>query len=109
MKWKCAKCGELVDEEFEICWNCQQAKPESPTLVQGPPELAQEWADNFQEKKQPDGAIQVTAFGHRLTCGICDNKSFRKRRTTLAAGVIEKSTTTYICSRCGYIFSFLPR
>jgi hypothetical protein len=26
--WKCAACGESVDEEFELCWNCQN--PRSP-------------------------------------------------------------------------------
>jgi hypothetical protein len=22
--WKCAGCGETVDDQFEICWKCQQ-------------------------------------------------------------------------------------
>ncbi len=21
--WKCPNCSELVDEEYELCWNCQ--------------------------------------------------------------------------------------
>ena len=20
--WKCTKCGELVEDDFEVCWNC---------------------------------------------------------------------------------------
>ncbi|MBS0260484.1 MAG: DUF2007 domain-containing protein [Planctomycetes bacterium] len=24
--WKCAACGELVDEEFDLCWNCQNPR-----------------------------------------------------------------------------------
>ena len=24
--WKCAVCGELVDEDFELCWNCQNPR-----------------------------------------------------------------------------------
>lgn len=24
--WKCAACGELVDDEFELCWNCQNPR-----------------------------------------------------------------------------------
>ncbi|MBK1724352.1 putative signal transducing protein [Thiocystis violacea] len=27
--WICASCGELVSDDFEICWNCNQAKPTS--------------------------------------------------------------------------------
>jgi predicted RNA-binding Zn-ribbon protein involved in translation (DUF1610 family) len=26
--WKCPKCGETVDANFELCWNCQNLKPE---------------------------------------------------------------------------------
>ena len=26
--WKCSACGELVDADFELCWNCQN--PRSP-------------------------------------------------------------------------------
>jgi rubrerythrin len=24
--WKCAACGELVDDDFELCWNCQNPR-----------------------------------------------------------------------------------
>jgi len=24
--WKCPSCGELVDADFELCWNCQTPK-----------------------------------------------------------------------------------
>jgi hypothetical protein len=26
--WKCPKCGQTVEMNFEICWNCQSYKPE---------------------------------------------------------------------------------
>lgn len=25
--WNCRQCGELVDGEFDICWNCQTQRP----------------------------------------------------------------------------------
>ena len=25
--WRCPKCGEEVDGDFEVCWNCQSARP----------------------------------------------------------------------------------
>jgi hypothetical protein len=25
--WQCQKCGESVDDNFDVCWNCQTAKP----------------------------------------------------------------------------------
>jgi hypothetical protein len=27
--WKCSACGELVEEDFELCWNCQN--PRTPS------------------------------------------------------------------------------
>jgi len=26
--WKCPKCNELVEVEFDVCWNCQTERPE---------------------------------------------------------------------------------
>lgn len=26
--WKCPKCGQTVEMNFEVCWNCQSYKPE---------------------------------------------------------------------------------
>jgi rubrerythrin len=24
--WKCSACGELVEDDFELCWNCQNPR-----------------------------------------------------------------------------------
>lgn len=26
-KWRCAKCGEAVEPQFEVCWNCGTERP----------------------------------------------------------------------------------
>jgi Putative prokaryotic signal transducing protein len=31
--WKCANCGEAVEEQFSECWNCGHARPESGQTV----------------------------------------------------------------------------
>jgi hypothetical protein len=31
--WKCANCGEAVEEQFTECWNCGHARPESAEVV----------------------------------------------------------------------------
>jgi hypothetical protein len=31
--WKCANCGEAVEEQFSECWSCGHAKPESAPIV----------------------------------------------------------------------------
>lgn len=32
-KWKCPKCGELHEEEFDQCWNCLTSKPPNPDII----------------------------------------------------------------------------
>lgn len=27
--WKCAACGEFIQDDFEICWNCETPRPDS--------------------------------------------------------------------------------
>jgi hypothetical protein len=31
--WKCANCGEAVEEQFSECWKCGHARPETPEVV----------------------------------------------------------------------------
>jgi len=40
--WKCPKCGEEVEEQFDECWNCGTAKPgtEDPNPPSTNPEPA---------------------------------------------------------------------
>jgi uncharacterized OB-fold protein len=26
--WKCPKCGQTIEKQFDVCWNCQDSKPE---------------------------------------------------------------------------------
>lgn len=30
--WKCPKCGETLEMDFEICWNCQNSRPKKIIL-----------------------------------------------------------------------------
>ena len=31
--WKCANCGEAVEEQFSECWNCGHARPDAAPVV----------------------------------------------------------------------------
>jgi hypothetical protein len=105
--WKCPGCGEAVDDEFEVCWNCQRQKPSNEAVepVSGPHELSPD-----------DGTREVEVLGRKLVCSICENPIFREHSTLLNTPGLtflgldwaNRSATTYICSRCGYIFWFLP-
>ena len=28
--WTCPNCGESIDAEFDLCWNCQSERPVEP-------------------------------------------------------------------------------
>lgn len=31
--WICANCSEQVEDEFEVCWNCQSERPAKPARI----------------------------------------------------------------------------
>ena len=51
--WQCKNCGESVDDNFDVCWNCQTAKP-------GPLPGDQTLSN---ESEQPADEIVFTADG----------------------------------------------
>ena len=114
--WKCPGCGEEVNDQLEVCWNCQRQKDNLPLPSDTAVEPVTDPEDRFREHERGDGMLEVEVSGKKLVCSVCENATFRERDTLLnTAGLTffrldwaNKSATTYICSRCGYIFWFLP-
>jgi predicted amidophosphoribosyltransferase len=42
LMWKCPSCGERVEDDFEMCWNCQTEKDSSSVVTEVEDDL-QEW------------------------------------------------------------------
>jgi hypothetical protein len=109
--WKCPGCGEAIEDQFDQCWHCDRPKPENPVAVDTPPQSA----DNFEETPQDDGTIAVKAYGHDLTCPVCQGQRFHERSSLLNTKMMtffkldwaNKEATNFICAQCGYIFWFL--
>ncbi len=35
--WRCPKCGEEIEDQFDACWNCLTARgPADATIASGP-------------------------------------------------------------------------
>ena len=34
--WACKKCGEIVEDQFDKCWNCSAPKPDLPPAAAPP-------------------------------------------------------------------------
>ncbi|MGA2260118.1 MAG: hypothetical protein ABSH28_01645 [Acidobacteriota bacterium] len=110
--WKCTGCGETVDDDFDVCWNCQRDKNGlAPTSQNGEPQDS-----GLRELPQADGTIEVDACGRRLSCVVCGNTTFHERNSLLNTRLAtffkfdwaNAQAVNYICTRCGYVFWFLP-
>jgi predicted nucleic-acid-binding Zn-ribbon protein len=107
--WKCPTCGEEVEDDFNICWNCQSGKDGSPTPVAERPAF-----NALVETSLADGSVEVIAAGKPLACIVCGNTTFHERNSLLNTRLAtllnfdwaNAQAVNYICNRCGYIFWF---
>ncbi len=107
--WKCPACGEDVEDDFNVCWNCQRGRngAEAPP----PPEPS---AAGLVETAVADGCVEVSVGGKPLACGVCGNTTFHERDSLLNTRLAtffnfdwaNAAAINYICTRCGYIHWF---
>jgi hypothetical protein len=55
--WKCSKCGEEVEDDFEVCWNCSTAKDGTP-LENSTPASQTKVASSAKQPMRPDERIK---------------------------------------------------
>lgn len=107
--WRCASCGEDVEDDFNVCWNCQRPKDgsEAPVVSEPPP-------SNLVETSKEDGTVEVSVAGKTLGCVVCGNQSFHERDSLLNTRLAtffnldwaNAQAINYICTKCGYIHWF---
>jgi predicted nucleic-acid-binding Zn-ribbon protein len=109
--WKCAGCGEEVEDDFNVCWNCQRGQDGTP-----PPAPEKAATGALVETSLPDGNVEVNAAGKPLVCPVCGNRTFHERNSLLNTRFAtfmnvdwaNAQAVNYICNGCGYIFWFWP-
>jgi DNA-directed RNA polymerase subunit RPC12/RpoP len=107
--WKCSGCGEEVEDDFIVCWNCQRAQDGTP-----PPPPDKPATGALFETSLADGSVEVSAAGTPLTCPVCGNRTFHERNSLLNTRFAtfmkldwaNAQAVNYICNHCGYIFWF---
>jgi len=52
--WKCPRCGEGVDDQFEVCWNCQRQKDDLSPPSGNAAGTVTGSEDPFQEPERED-------------------------------------------------------
>ena len=65
--WTCPRCGELIEEQFDLCWNCESPRGQAPLVVaaEQPDEVAEEdesSAKNDRADALRDAMKQVYSF-----------------------------------------------
>jgi predicted nucleic-acid-binding Zn-ribbon protein len=108
--WKCPSCGEDVEDDFNVCWNCQRGKDGTPSAAQPDPATA----SGLVETTRPDGCVEVAVAGKPLACVVCGNGTFHERNSLLNTRLAtffnvdwaNAQAANYICARCGYIHWF---
>ncbi len=105
--WRCPSCGEDVEDDFNVCWNCQRPKGGAAAAP------GDEGTDpaGLVETARPDGSIEVTVAGKPLACAVCGNRAFHERNSLLNTRFAtfmkldwaNADAVNYICTRCGHI------
>lgn len=54
--WICTNCGESIEDDFQVCWNCTIEKGEKPTTIHtgaaaAKPALIQSHEEEFREEE----------------------------------------------------------
>jgi predicted nucleic-acid-binding Zn-ribbon protein len=108
--WRCPSCGEDVEDDFNVCWNCQRDKNgTAPPQPSGSPAPA-----NLVETTTTEGSVEVSVAGRALACVVCGNATFHERDSLLNTRLAtffkldwaNAQAINYICTRCGYIHWF---
>ena len=101
--WKCTKCGEQNESNFDCCWKCGTYRDGSPA------------PKDFESKKTVTHLNLDSEFERRFVCSKCKHREAEvKRISTTGTGLsklIDIQHNTYIsvsCERCGYTEFYNP-
>ena len=107
--WHCLKCGEDVEDHFELCWNCQAnrrgLRPFALQELEDPDEQREKAKVN--KKHKPMNCLRCAA--------ILTYVGPRKFHQGPALGVLgdwgellvaKESVEMYLCSECGHVEFF---
>jgi hypothetical protein len=91
--WKCNKCGETIEDQFDSCWKCTE------------PDI----------KNNKNEAEEQIIEGINLKCQFCGHTKFWHRRAPLNTALAtffkfdwaDASADCFVCDKCGYVHWFL--
>jgi hypothetical protein len=107
--WHCLKCGEDVEDHFELCWNCQANKRGLRQFTQR--ELADEEDERVRamvnKKHKPMNCLRCkTVLTYAGPRKFHQGPNFGVLGDLGELLVAKESVEMYICSECGHVEFF---
>src|SRR4030095_12544904 len=59
--WDCANCGEKIENDFDVCWNCRFGKDGVQRII--PEDVAEEAKTVLESRLNPNEALGHWAYG----------------------------------------------
>ncbi len=96
--WKCGKCGEVIEDQFDSCWKCSAPREEGQIFErpEEPPPLCPKCGSNkiIRRARILDRGAEMDA---ELTVEI-----ERRPAAILSKGKARSDLRAAICGSCGY-------
>jgi predicted RNA-binding Zn-ribbon protein involved in translation (DUF1610 family) len=103
--WRCLKCGEDVEDQFELCWNCQANR-----------RGLRQFQNSSRSEPEDERVKAIVNRKHKpmscLRCGcVLTHTGTRKFYQGPNLGellIAKESLEMYVCQECGHVefFSF---
>ena len=106
--WHCLKCGEDVEDHFDICWNCQaNRRGLRPFSTREAEEEDERVKALLNKKHKPMGCLRCSS--------VLVHAGTKKFTTGSNLGVLgdwgdllipKETLEMYVCSECGHVEFF---
>jgi len=106
--WHCLKCGEEVEDHFEVCWNCQADRRGLRKFTKPEIEYPEDRVRAIVNKKhKPMHCLRCSCLlTHAGTRKLHQGPNFGVLGDWGEFLVTKETVEMYVCSECGHVEFF---
>ena len=106
--WHCLKCGEDVEDQFEVCWNCQADRRGLRNFNKREIEYPEDRVRAIVNKKhKPMSCLRCSAvLSHAGTRKLHQGPNFGVLGDWGELLVTKETVEMYVCPECGHVEFF---
>lgn len=103
--WHCLKCGEDVEDHFELCWNCQANRRGLRQFKRDSEEEDERVKAIVNKRHKPMGCLRCSSFlVHAGTKKFPPGSNLGVLGSELLAS--KETLEMYVCAECGHVEFF---